>query len=195
MTADTGRQPLPEHIDQNIDSVVAIQKRDWEHMTAWQKRVERIGRFVARPSYIVGLLLLTGAWIVLNIGLPLVGRGSFDPFPFPLLDGLLTLCALLTSTVVLIAQGRQAKLEQHHTHLDLQVTLLTEQKVSKLIRLLEELRHDLPMVRDRHDPQASVLQEAADTEQVLTAIEQGGLTSQNPASDEPKLTPEQSRRK
>jgi uncharacterized membrane protein len=183
------RQPLPDHIDQNIDSVVGIQKREWEHMSLWQRRVERIGRFAARPSYIVGLLLLTGAWIVLNVGLPLVGRASFDPFPFPLLDGVLTLCALLTSTVVLIAQGRQAKLEQQHTHLDLQVTLLTEQKVSKLIRLLEELRHDLPNVRDRHDPQASVLQEAADTQQVLTAIEQGGLTSANPAGEEPKSSP------
>jgi uncharacterized membrane protein len=189
MSVETKWQPLPDHIDQNIDSVVAIQKREWEHMSVWQRRVERIGRFAARPSYVVGLLLLTGAWIVLNVGLPLGGRAPFDPFPFPLLDGVLTLCALLTSTVVLIAQGRQAKLEQQHTHLDLQVTLLTEQKVSKLIRLLEELRHDLPNVRDRHDPQASVLQEAANTEQVLTAIEQGGLTSANPAGEEPKPSP------
>ncbi len=185
-SVDASRQPLPEHIDQNLESVVAIQKREWENATPWQRRVERIGRLVAHPSYVVGLLLLTGLWISLNLSLPMFGRASFDPFPFPLLDGVLTLCALLTSTVVLMAQHRQARLEQQHTHLNLQVTLLTEQKVSKLIRLLEELRHDLPMVRDRHDPQASELQQATDTARVVSAIEEVGLAGEKAGTSTPK---------
>lgn len=86
---------------------------------------------------------------------------------------------MLTTTVVLIAQSRQARLVQQHTHLDLQVSLLTEQKVSTIIRLLEELRHDLPMVQDRHDAQATVLQEATDTAQVISAIKEGGLTGES----------------
>ena len=57
--------------------------------------------------------------------------------------------ALVTTTIVLIAQNRQSRLEQQHTHLGLQVNLLTEQKVTKLIHLIEELRKDMPMVRDR----------------------------------------------
>jgi len=157
---------------------VAIAKRDWEQLSPWQRRVEHIGRFVSRPAYFVGLLLFAAAWVLVNLTGPLYGREPFDPFPFPLLDGVLTLCALLTTTVVLIAQSRQAKLVQQHTHLDLQVNLLTEQKVSTIIRLLEELRRDLPMVKNRHDPQATVLQEATDTAQVLSAIEQGGLTTE-----------------
>jgi hypothetical protein len=47
---------------------------------------------------------------------------------------------------------------------------LTEQKVSKLILLIEELRHDLPMVKDRNDPQATAMQEAADTAQVAELL-------------------------
>ena len=62
--------------------------------------------------------------------------------------------------------------------------MLTEQKVTKLIHLMEELRRDLPMVRDRHDAQAMVMQERADTAQVLTAIEEGGLTTEEQAPDE-----------
>jgi uncharacterized membrane protein len=68
-------------------------------------------------------------------------------------------------------------LEQQHTHLDLQVNLLTEQKVTKLIHLIEELRHDLPMVKDRDDPHSAALQERTDTLQVLSAIEKSGLTA------------------
>jgi uncharacterized membrane protein len=175
---DKGRQPLPEHIDQNIESVVAIKNREWEQLGPWQRAVDHIGRFVSRPLYIVGLLLFIVGWMLVNLLAPLRGWHPFDPFPFVLLDSVLTLCALLTTTVVLIAQSRQARLEQQHTHLDLQVSLLTEQKVSKLIRLLEELRRDLPMVKDRHDEQATALQEAADTAQVLSAIERGGLTDE-----------------
>jgi len=179
MATDPPKQPLPEQIDQNIESIVALQRGEWQQTTPWQRRVERAGRFIARPVYIVGLLLGAASWVLLNVAAPAFDRRPFDPFPFPLLDGILTLCALLTTTVVLIAQGRQAKLEQQHTHLNLQVTLLTEQKVSKLIRLLEELRHDLPMVKDRHDPQANVLQHATDTAQVLSAIKEVGLTGES----------------
>ena len=97
-----------------------------------------------------------------------------------MLDGLLTFFALVTTTIVLIAQNRQAKLEQQHRHLDLQVGLLTEQKVTKLIHLVEELRRDMPMVRDREDRQAAVLQEPADAAAVISAIEEVGLTSDAP---------------
>lgn len=174
---DPTEQPLPQHIDQNIESVVAIQKRDWEQLSPWQRRVERIGRLVSRPIYFLVALLFTGVWILINVAAPIYGRRAFDPFPFPLLDSILSLCALLTTTVVLIGQRRQAKLEQQHTHLGLQVSLSTEQKVSALIRLLEELRRDLPMVKDRHDPQATALQTAANTAQVVSAINQVGLTN------------------
>jgi len=51
------------------------------------------------------------------------------------------------------------------------LNLLTEQKVTKLIHLLEELRRDLPMVADRHDSEAFALQRHTDPAQVLSALE------------------------
>src|SRR5579863_1754186 len=74
------RQPLPEHIDQNIENVVAITKREWEQLGHWQRRVEHIGRFVSRPVYIVGLLSFAGAWVAVNVAASLYGRKPFDPF-------------------------------------------------------------------------------------------------------------------
>jgi uncharacterized membrane protein len=167
---------LSEHIEQNIEGVVALQRREWEQTSVSQRRVERIGRFMGRPVYLVGLLCLAILWVAVNVGMSHFGYAPLDPVPFEMLQGMLSLSALITTTIVLIAQNRQSKLEQQHTHLGLQVNLLTEQKVSKLIHLIEELRRDLPMVKDRHDPQAILLQEGADTEQVLSAIEDVGLT-------------------
>jgi uncharacterized membrane protein len=171
-----GAGSLSEHIDQNIESVVALQRREWDSVSISHRRVERVSRFIGRPIYLVTLVGIVAAWVLFNSTAQLWGLKPFDAPPFEILDGLMSLVALLTTTIVLIAQNRQSKLEQQHTHLGLQVNLLTEQKVTKLIHLIEELRRDLPMVKDRHDAQATVLQERTDTAQVVSAIEEVGLT-------------------
>jgi uncharacterized membrane protein len=165
---------LSAHIDQNIESVVALRNREWETVGVAQRRVEALGRWLGRPLYLVGLLCAIAVWVSINVIRQ--SRGGWDPPPFELLDGAMTLISLVTTTIVLIAQNRQTKLEKQHTHLGLQVSLLTEQKVTKLINLIEELRRDMPMVRDRRDPHAEALQESADTAKVVAALEEGGAT-------------------
>jgi len=72
----------------------------------------------------------------------------------------------------LIQQGRQEKLAEQRTQLSLQLSLLSEQKIAKLIALVEELRRDLPSVQDRIDPEAEVMQQATDPQQVLEVLEE-----------------------
>jgi uncharacterized membrane protein len=131
---------------------------------------------IARPAYLMGILVFSVAWMGFNLICPRYGVTPFDPPPFQWLEMLVSFVALVTTTVVLIAQNRQARFEQQRAHLDLQVNLLTEQKVTKVIHLLEELRRDLPMVKDRHDPQATLMQERADTAQLASALDEVGLT-------------------
>jgi len=80
------------------------------------------------------------------------------------------LTALLLAIVILATQRRQAELAEHHAHLDLQVNLLAEQKIAKAIALLEELRRDLPAVRDREDQEAKAMAEPADPHAVADAL-------------------------
>jgi uncharacterized membrane protein len=167
---DAGGVSLSDHINQNIESVVALRRQEWNAISPFLRHLESVRQFVSRPVYLVGILSLSGLWILLNGGATLLHRKAVDPPPFGWLELTLSFVALLTTTVVLIAQNRQTKLEQQRADLDLQVNLLTEQKVTKVIHLLEELRQDLPMVKDRHDPQALVLQEGANTEQVASAL-------------------------
>jgi uncharacterized membrane protein len=167
---------LSDHINENIEGVVALQRREWDSTSASQRRFERVSRVVARPAYLMGILVFSLAWMAFNLSSPRFGIAPFDPPPFQWLEMLVSFVALVTTTVVLIAQNRQARFEQQRAHLDLQVNLLTEQKVAKVIHLLEELRRDLPMVRDRHDPQATSMQERADTAQLASALDEVGLT-------------------
>jgi uncharacterized membrane protein len=182
-----GPDTLSEHVNDNIDSIVAFQEREHEKLGDSERRLAHVSDLIGRPLYLVSLLSFVALWTSGNLVARLLGVASFDPPPFPWLQGILTLAALLTTTVILITQNRQAKIESQRAHLDLQVNLLTEQKVTKLIHLLEELRRDLPMVKDRHDPEAASLQQRTDTAQVLSALANvdAAIVGKKASADEP----------
>jgi uncharacterized membrane protein len=159
-------------ISENIESILAFYTREEQKISRAQRVLENISGFAGRPLYLVLILLFVAVWILANVVAHKYGMAEFDPAPFSWLQGILGLGALLTATVVLIKQDRLAKLEERRAHLDLQVNLLTEQKTTKLIELIEELRRDLPMVKNRDDPKAEALQQPTDPHQVLAALDE-----------------------
>ena len=165
-------QSAVDPIGQNIESILAFYTREERKISGSQRIVERISGFAGRPLFLGSVLLFIALWVLYNISALLFGWVEFDPGPFLWLQGVIGLGALLTTTVVLIKQNRLAKLEELRAHLDLQVNLLTEQKTTKLIQLVEELRRDLPMVKDRHDPEADALKQPTDPHQVLAALDE-----------------------
>ncbi len=163
----SSQRPDPaEQVAENIETILAFYKREEEKISSPQRALERVGGILGRPAFIAVTLLFVASWI----GVQLLGWFDFDPPPFFWLQGVVSLSALLMAAVILITQNRQSNIEAMHAHLDLQVNMLAEQKVSKLIKLIEELRRDLPMVRDRHDATAEALQEPADTHGMLEVL-------------------------
>jgi uncharacterized membrane protein len=163
---------VPASINQNIEAIADFYKREELRTGRAQRMVERIANAIGRPTLLGGEVLVVVLWILANVMAPHLGVPAFDPPPFSFLQGLVSLSALLITSVVLIGQNRLAKLDQMRGQLELQVNILTEQKTTTLIRLLEELRRDLPMVHDRHDPDAATLQVPTDAKQILTALEE-----------------------
>jgi len=159
-------------IGQNIAAVHEFYTREEQKRSPSQRHYESIGGFVGRPAFLVVIVLFVLVWIGVNLALIAWGKVHFDEPPFIWLQGLTGLAALLTTTVVLIKQDRVAKLGEQRAHLDLKVTLLIEQKTAKLIDLLEELRRDLPNVKNRHDAGAAVMQQAMSPEGVLAALDE-----------------------
>lgn len=162
---------VPASISENIEAIADYYKREEQRIGRAQRLLERIGATIGRPMFLGAILVLVALWIVLNVMAPRLGIAAFDPPPFARLQAIVTLSGLLITTIVLIGQNRLAKLEQRRGQMELQVNILTEQKTTTLIRLLEELRRDLPMVRDRHDADAATLQAPTDARQILTALE------------------------
>lgn len=163
-------QPVADPIARNISGILALENQELARTTPAQRWFETVSGWLARPAFPIGLLGFVAGWLVLNLTARSLGLPRFDAPPFPWLEGILTLTALLTTTIVLIGQRRQSVLAEQRAHIDLQINLLTEQKVTKLIHLIEELRTDVPGVRMRHDPHVSRLKKPTDPAQLASAL-------------------------
>ena len=150
----------------NIESMSQLQEDAERDVSRRQALIERTARTIGRPTTLFALLVLAAGWIVLNENL----ADPLDAPPFFWLQGALSMYAALITTMVLITQSRQQRDADRRAHLELQVNLLAEQKATKIISLLEELRHDLPDVRDRVDPNADALQEEVDPKTLHDAL-------------------------
>ena len=164
-------------IGSNIENILAFYSREDENVSSSQKMLETSINSLGKPFYLAVTGIFVVVWILVNFLMSQSGAEPFDPPPLHWLQGIIGLAALLIMLVILIKQNRLERIEERRAHLELQVNLLTEQKTTKLINLIEELRRDLPMIRDRHDPNLAALQKATNPEAVLAALDEQILTS------------------
>jgi uncharacterized membrane protein len=162
---------LPSSVSENIGTIADFYARHEEHVTTTQRVVEKVALFLGSPVYVASNIVFIIGWIGVNMLMEDFGWKQIDEPPFFWLQGLIGLNAFIISTTVLIRQNRMSRLADHHAHLDLQVNLLTEEKTSKIIELLDALRRDLPNVSDKVDKDAQELAKPADPKAVLQAIE------------------------
>ena len=171
-SSEPGEEALPDHVSQQVDTIAALHARGESDVSVHQRLIERVTAFLGRPLFLNLTIGAIALWIFLNLPANRPNLAPFDPPPFPLLSWLVSTGGLLLTIVVLITQNRQARLAERRAQLDLQVNLLSEQKIAKVIALIEELRRDIPSVRNRHDPEAEAMSEAADAHAVLDALEE-----------------------
>jgi uncharacterized membrane protein len=162
--------PVPSAVSENIDAVAKFYAREEQKISRPRDLIERASEFVGRPVYLACVIVFVVLWTLANVFAERFGWMQFDPPPFIWLQGIVGLSGLIVATAVLIRQSRLGELAEQHAHLDLQVNLLAEQKATKIIQLLEELRRDMPSVGQRHDAEVEELQKPTDPHAVLDAI-------------------------
>ena len=158
--------------NESIETIAALHARMERRVGPHQRAVESFTSFFGRPRFLYLILLFVVLWIAINLLLPAYGIRSFDPPPFSWLQGTVGLSALLMTIIILITENRHSKHTDQRRHLDLQVTLLVEQKVTKVIDLLEQIRRDSPNLQDRYDPQAEALKVSIDPHEALSTLSQ-----------------------
>src|SRR5687768_15016120 len=109
-----------------------------------------------------------GAWIIVNLGwTPLP---TFDP-TFVVLAMFASVEAIFLSTFVLISQNRMAEAAEKRANLDLQISLLAEHEVTRLITLVGEIADRMGIDQARN-PELSELKRDVAPEKVLDTMEQ-----------------------
>lgn len=161
---------IPQHAE-HAETIAAIRARAENRLSVSQRFVEALTARIGRPSTIAILSVLIATWTIGNGLAHHAGGRAFDPPPFFWLQGVAALYAALISTFVLATQNREKRHGEQRAYLELQVNLLAEQKTAKIIALLEELRRDMPTVRDRVDRQADAMQKPVDTTAVLNTLQ------------------------
>ena len=132
--------------------------------------MDRVTGWIGRPASIVLISLAIPAWVGCNLLTARLGATPLDPPPFVGLQGVVAAGALLTAVLILTTQRREDELAGHRAQMILELAVLNDQKLSKIIGLLEEERRDNPALRDRFDGEAAAMSTPADTRAVLDAI-------------------------
>jgi len=150
MTDNNTHSPITRSITHSSRRIIkslkakADARRTWTEKTAdWM--VANFGSFTFQVINIVWFTI----WITINIGL-VPGIVPFDPFPFGLLTMLVSLEAIMLAIFVLISQNREAKLEDLREEIDLQVDVITEEELTKALKMLNLLlqKNGIDMSKD-----------------------------------------------
>lgn len=140
--AQTQEPVVPRTAQANIRQVIALEREFSERRSLSDRIADAIANFVGTVVFVACHLALFIGWAAINTGL-IPGLPPFDPFPFIFLCLLVSLEGVLMSTFVLIKQNRMSQRADERAHLDLQINLLTEKEVTKIIAMLERLSHRL----------------------------------------------------
>ena len=169
MTESSSAPNVPDHVDKAVRSAAQLHSDHRGSATTPQRAVNRITAVMARPWSLVLLLLSAAVWIVANLIARSLGAQPIDEPPFSWLQGAIALLSLFVVMLVLVAQKHEDELNAHRDTLTLELAILSEHKIAKIIQLLEELRRDTPHIQDRVDRQADQMAEPADARSVLAA--------------------------
>ena len=89
-----------DQISQNIEAILDFYAREEKKISSSQRLLEQFSGFIGRPIFLGIILLFVLVWMCANVLANEFGLIAFDPPPFSWLQGLVTLSALLTSTIV-----------------------------------------------------------------------------------------------
>ncbi len=124
----------PPSAQANISAVVKLEEEAQRQRTLSDRLSDAIANFVGSIRFVILHLCWFGIWVVLNTT-NLFSQLRFDPYPFALLCMLVSLEGVLLSTFVLIKQNRMSLRADERSHLDLQVNLLSEKELTKILQL------------------------------------------------------------
>ncbi|HEX2079769.1 MAG TPA: DUF1003 domain-containing protein [Longimicrobium sp.] len=163
------RRGLARVVDRNVRALQSRREDEERHKTRSARIADRVTRFTGSMRFVYIHLVLFGTWIFVNLGVvPVLPR--FDP-SFVILAMAASVEAIFLSTFVLISQNRMSELADKRADLDLQISLLAEHEISRVLALVQQVAERLE-IAEAHDPELEELKRDVHPEMVLDKIEE-----------------------
>ena len=111
------------------DSKISVNPEKEKKLTLGQRAADAIARFAGSWAFIfsfTGVLIL---WMAANV---LLAAGAFDPYPFILLNLVLSCVAAIQAPLIMMSQNRQEEKDRRRAENDYKVNLKTEIMIEDL---------------------------------------------------------------
>jgi uncharacterized membrane protein len=154
----------------NIESIAKMEAEAIDSRTRGERFADRVAGWVGSWTFLVVQSTLALLWISINL---LDQSGIWDPFPFSLLNLVLSFQAAFSTPVILMSENRQARLSERRNHLDLQINLLAEQENTEQLRLLRLLceKAGIQTVEPERNPFDQPADPSEITRQIVESVE------------------------
>lgn len=127
--------PAPAELSPNSKTNGSIKGKAAEKRSIPDILVDRTTALLGSNLFLLVNLLVLMSWIVINTG-QIPGIEPFDEFPFSLLTTIVSLEAIILAILVLISQNRAAKVADLREEVQLQVNVLTEEEITRMMSML-----------------------------------------------------------
>ena len=108
-----------------------------EHLTLGQRVADRFAQVMGSWSFIIAQSLILALWVVLNVTAYIK---RWDPYPFILLNLMLSFQAAYAAPIIMMSQNRQAEKDRLQTKNDYEVDMKAEMEIMQLHEKFNELR-------------------------------------------------------
>ena len=111
------------------DSKISVNPEKEKRLTLGQRAADAIAKFAGSWAFIfsfTGVLIL---WMAANV---LLAAGAFDPYPFILLNLVLSCVAAIQAPLIMMSQNRQEEKDRRRAENDYKVNLKTEIMIEDL---------------------------------------------------------------
>lgn len=158
-----------ERLDRSREAYKSFKARAREQRSFLEKVADLITKFAGSISFAIFHVVWFSAWIALNTDI-LPSFHKFDPYPFGFLTLIVSLEAIFLSIFVLMSQNRESKITDIREELNFQITLQSEQEISKLIAMMEQVHEKLD-IDDSSDVEMKQMKEKIDIEKLQSELE------------------------
>ena len=120
--------PLPVQIAEHLEA---------PPLTRGQRLADGVAATIGSWRFIVIQSTAIALWITGNV---LVGANSWDPYPFILLNLLLSFQAAYTAPAIMMSQNRQSELDRRHAQSDYEINVKAELEIELLHEKIDILK-------------------------------------------------------